>query len=68
MARNHYKLTERSYINDALREVGEVVLINDDPSDGGMTPGSNLVLCEADGTEAMRPVRRAKKATTEDIG
>lgn len=63
----HYKLTERSYINGCLQDEGAVVDINDDPANGGMTPGSKLVPCNADGSERTRAAtpRRSKAAKTE---
>jgi|GEM_PF-4898374 len=67
MARNFYKLTERSFIHDALREVGEVVQFEDDPKAKGMRPGTHMVLCDADGGELRAP--RGKKASAvDDIG
>lgn len=62
----HYKLTERSYINGCLRDEGAVVSINDDPDNGGMTPGSNMIPCNDDGSDRAKAApARGKKAKAE---
>lgn len=59
----HYKLTEKSYVNGCLQDEGAVVNINDDPDNGGMTPGPNMIPCNEDGSDRAKGApARAKKA------
>jgi len=61
----YYKVLETSFIGQALVEVDKVIEINDDPTKGGMSPGSNLAKCdEAGNLIASRPATSSKKATT----
>lgn len=64
MGMNYYKVTEKSYINLALVEPGTVVRINDDPDNGGMRPGKNLVACDEDGNEIKRAAPKPAKPVT----
>lgn len=62
-----YKVLEKSFIGYKLVEEGEVVNINDDPENGGMTPSGNLAKCDENGNlEATKPAK--KKATAADLG
>lgn len=57
-----YKVLAPSFIGQALVAVGQVVDINDDPANGGMTPRGNLAACDADGNmTAARSAARGKK-------
>lgn len=60
---NYYKLLEMSYINGALHPEGKVVQINDDPDNGGMEPGANMVPCDEQGnvTGEVKPVKAKAK-------
>jgi hypothetical protein len=58
-----YRVLATSFINDTIAQEGAIVDVNDDPADGGMTPGSNLVKV-ADVDEA-KP--RGKKKVEEDL-
>lgn len=64
---NTYKVLELSYINGALQQPGNVVTINDDPANGGMTPGGNLVPCDSEGNEVKAKPARKAKASAEDL-
>ncbi len=62
-----YRVLETSFINNSRVQEGAVVDINDDPANGGMTPGSALArVDEDDELEAAKPARRAKKPTVVD--
>jgi len=63
---NYYKLIETTYINNAMRQAGEVVRINDDPANGGVRPGKTLVACDAEGNELK--VKPKRKQAGDDIG
>lgn len=63
---NFYKVLEPTFLNNAMRQPGEVVRFNDDPDNGGMRPGKTLVACDEDGNEVKRTKKRTTKA--DDIG
>jgi hypothetical protein len=65
---NHYKLTETTYIKGAVRQPGEVVSFNDNPSRGGMRPGKTMIPCEADGSERQAVGRQQKEVLPADVG
>lgn len=56
----YYKVLEQSFIGLKLCEAGEIVEINDNHAKGGMTPGSNLAACDADGN--LKAAKGAVKA------
>lgn len=59
----YYKVLELSFVGTALVQEGAVVDINDDPNDGGMTPGANLAACDAEGNlTAAKPAAKSKPA------
>jgi hypothetical protein len=59
----YYKALELSFVGTALVQEGTVVDINDDPSNGGMTPGANLAACDAEGNlTAAKPAAKSKPA------
>lgn len=56
-----YKVLEQSFIGLKLYSEGEIVDINDDPKNGGMSAGSNLAACDAEGNlKAAKPAAKAK--------
>lgn len=56
-----YRVLEKSFIDNAIREPGDIVEVNDDPAQGGMTPGPNLVAVGEDHEPvAARGARRRK--------
>lgn len=64
-----YKVLEKSFIGYKLVEEGEIVNINDDPDNGGMTPSSNLAKCDEDGNlEAAKPAAKKKATAAADLG
>ena len=65
-----YKVLEQSFIGLKLCEEGETVDINDDPANGGMSPGTNLAACDEDGNLlAAKPAAKSKaKAVASDLG
>ena len=66
----YYKVLEKSFIGYKLVEEGEIVNINDDPDNGGMTPSGNLAKCDAEGNlEAAKPAAKKKAApAAADLG
>lgn len=63
-----YRVLEKSFINDALHDVGAIVEINDDPAKGGMLPGANLAAVDEDDEPvAARGARRRKVSADEGI-
>jgi hypothetical protein len=64
-----YKALEPSFFNHTLVQEGEIVEINDDIENGGMTPGPNFAkVDEDDEPEASKPARKSKKAAAADEG
>ncbi len=62
-----YRVMEKSFINNCIAEEGEIVDINDDPANGGMTPGSALARVDEDGeVEAAKPARRPRRGAADD--
>lgn len=57
-----YKVLETSFIGHSLAQEGAVVDINDDPTNGGMAPGSNLAACDAEGNLTAAEGAKAPKA------
>ena len=58
-----YKVLEQSFVNNTLVQEGEIVEINDDPENGGMSVGLNFAKVDEDGElEASKPARKSKKA------
>lgn len=58
-----YKALELSFVNNSLVQEGEIVEINDDIENGGMSVGPNFAkLDEDDEPEASKPARKSKKA------
>lgn len=70
MAFRTFKLTERAYIDGALREAGYIARFDDDVKAGGMTPGKTFVPCDEEGREEVEVVsRRGRRRTSaDDIG
>ena len=65
----YYKVLEKSFIGYKLVEEGEIVNINDDPANGGMTPEGNLAKCDEEGNlEAAKPAAKKKAAPAADLG
>jgi hypothetical protein len=65
----YYKVLELSFVGVALAQEGSVVDINDDPNNGGMTPGANLAACDAEGNltaAKSKPAKAAKPAAGDD--
>lgn len=69
-----YKVLETSFIGSSIAEAGAVVDINDDAATGGMSPGTNLAACDANGdllaAEGAKAPKasKAKKATADESG
>lgn len=63
-----YKVLEVSYIGGSIRQEGEVVEINDDPTTGGMRPKGNLAKCDKDGNLTAAKGAKAQKAQADKPG
>lgn len=62
-----YKVLAPSFINNTLFQEGDIVDINDDPTNGGMAPGANLARVDEDGElEASKPARKSRKPAFDD--
>lgn len=64
---NFYKVLEPTFLNNAMRQPGEIVRFNDDPDNGGMRAGKTLVACDEDGNEVKR-TKSKRTAKVDDIG
>lgn len=58
-----FKVLETSFIGLKLSQPGDIVEINTDVANGGMTPGANLAECDEDGNVlAEAPAKKKKGA------
>ena len=57
-----FKVLETSFIGLKLAQPGEVVEVNTDVANGGMTPGANLAECDEDGNVLAEAPAKKKKA------